>query len=100
MPQVTVSPMDDQQLVTPEDSRYIRARCVVLAPGKEVGNHSTGDKEEVIILLQGKVIVSSPGREQELPSLHGAYIPPNTKHNISNPFDEDAIYVYVRSLDK
>jgi len=95
-----VAPIVSGRLLTPENSRYLRARCVVLRPGDEVGEHATGDMEEVLLVLGGAAVVDVCGSRTDVPCGHCAFIPPNTRHNVLNLCETETRYVYVRSLEK
>jgi mannose-6-phosphate isomerase-like protein (cupin superfamily) len=63
----------------------MRGGSVKLKPGESVGWHSTGKQEEALIILRGTGAANIEGRA-DLP-LHEqllAYIPPGTKHNVTN----------------
>ena len=71
---------------------------VILQPGEAVGSHSTGDKEEAIVILEGTLQVCLDGK----PSLaagrdHLVYIPPHTDHDMKNTGMVAARYIYVVS---
>ncbi len=71
---------------------------VTLAPGVSVGEHSTGPKEEAIIILRGKGELSCNG---EVLATAGEntliYIPPETAHDVKNTGPGILKYVYVVS---
>ncbi|MCK4717066.1 MAG: cupin domain-containing protein [Thermoplasmata archaeon] len=92
-----IAPLEHHKLITPEDSRYIRARCIVLQPGTEVGEHSSHEHEEVVIILEGEATVMVEGEERKVSGGNAAYIPPHTPHNILNRSSKPVRYVYVRS---
>ncbi|MDG6219871.1 MAG: cupin domain-containing protein [Candidatus Thermoplasmatota archaeon] len=95
---LNTAPLEHHRLLTPEDSKYLRARCIILQPGEEVGEHATRDMEEVIIILEGQATVGLEGQEHVVEQGHAAYIPPKTHHNILNKSDKPVKYVYVRNL--
>lgn len=74
----------------------MRSGYVRLKGGESVGWHSTGQHEESLVILQGKGTAQIEGRP-DLP-LHAhmlAYIPPGTRHNVTNSNDEILEYVWV-----
>ena len=74
----------------------MRSGFVRLKPGASVGWHTTGQNEEALVVLRGRgeaLIEGQPGRALEAPML--AYIPPATRHNVTNTGDEPLEYVYV-----
>ena len=69
---------------------------VVLSPGKDVGKHSTGNHEELIVILsgEGELEVDGAGRTKIRAGMV-AYNPPQTEHNVINTGKEPLAYVYV-----
>lgn len=74
----------------------MRGGSVKLEPGQSVGWHSTGSNEEALVILKGTGIAKIEGRadvgfhEKEL-----IYIPPSTRHNVTNIGTETLEYVWV-----
>jgi len=65
-------------------------------PGASVGWHTTGQNEESLVILHGKGEVLIDAHEKQ--SFHApafAYIPPTTRHNVSNTGKDILEYVYV-----
>jgi len=74
----------------------MRSGFVRLKPGQSVGWHSTGQHEESLVILHGTgqaLIEGQPGRDIAAPEL--VYIPPATRHNVTNNGKEILEYVYV-----
>ncbi len=74
----------------------MRSGFVRLKPRASVGWHTTGQNEESLVILRGKgeaLIEGQPGRPFEAPML--VYIPPRTRHNVTNTGDAILEYVYV-----
>jgi len=74
----------------------MRGGSVKLSPGKSVGWHSTGPNEEALVILRGSGAANIEGRADVL--LHEkmlAYIPPGTRHNVTNTGTETMEYVWV-----
>jgi quercetin dioxygenase-like cupin family protein len=84
-------------LVTPENSVCIRARVVELPPGEEVGEHTTHDNEEIIIILEGTASVISQGEAAIASKGQAVFIGQGEVHNIRNECDGILRYMYVRS---
>ncbi len=84
-------------LVTPEDSKRVRSRVVVLGPGEEVGVHTSGTNEEVIVILEGKAAVMSGGTLQNAVLGQAVFIGQNETHNIVNNTNQAVKYIYIRS---
>lgn len=74
----------------------MRSGRVELREGEEIGEHSTGDHEEVLVILDGAGEVCVEGHEPL--AVHGgqaAYVPPRSKHNVRNPGSPLLRYIYV-----
>ncbi len=74
----------------------MRSGFVRLKPGESAGWHTTGSNEEALVILHGKgsaLIDGQPAHEFDAPAL--AYIPPGTRHNVSNTGKEMLEYVYL-----
>jgi len=74
----------------------MRSGHVRLKRGESVGWHSTGQHEEALVILQGRGRAQIEGGTN-IP-IHArilAYIPPNTKHNVTNADDEVPEYVWI-----
>lgn len=74
----------------------MRGGSVKLKPGESVGWHSTGQNEEALTILHGTGVANIDGhadvplRERML-----AYIPPATRHNVTNTGAEALEYVWL-----
>jgi len=74
----------------------MRSSRIILKKGEESGFHSTDNYEEFIIILTGSGYAESEsGEKSPVREGQALYIPPYTKHNISNPESEQLIYIYV-----
>ena len=74
----------------------MRGGSVRLKPGESVGWHSTGQNEEALVILQGNGVANVEGHADVPVSAHRmAYIPPGTKHNVTNTGREVLEYVWV-----
>lgn len=86
-------------LLKPPESSMMKSGQVILAPGESIGEHNTGEREEMLIIMDG---VGELEVEGNVPMTIFkdciAYIPPNTKHNVyNNNFDRFLRYIYVVS---
>jgi mannose-6-phosphate isomerase-like protein (cupin superfamily) len=80
------------------DTNGMKSGHLRLKAGESVGEHSTGDREEAIVVLKGQAQVFCKGEDVgavEAGSL--IYFPHNTAHDIKNSGQEDLCYVYVVS---
>jgi mannose-6-phosphate isomerase-like protein (cupin superfamily) len=74
----------------------MRSGFVRLQPGESVGQHSTGEHEEALVVLQGQGKAEVEGRAaMPISSRMLAYIPPRSRHNVTNTGTETLEYVYV-----
>jgi len=74
----------------------MRSGFVRLEPGKSVGWHSTGQNEESLVILHGRgdaLIERRPNQSFAAPG--SVYIPPATRHNVTNTGSETLEYVFV-----
>ncbi|MBL7071015.1 MAG: radical SAM protein [Candidatus Omnitrophica bacterium] len=80
-----------------------RSGHVVLKAGEGIGEHNTGDFEEILIILEGKgelYIKSSGGtpekvRIQEFAKDTALYVPPDTLHDVKNTGAGMLKYVFI-----
>lgn len=74
----------------------IKAGHVILQPGENVGAHTTGEREEVIIVLKGNG-EAMVGKESifKLGSDAILYIPPRTDHDVRNNGTGELEYIFV-----
>jgi mannose-6-phosphate isomerase-like protein (cupin superfamily) len=70
---------------------------VYLKPGESCGQHSTGEREELLVFLAGKGLLLIGEDEKDNFAVGEGkvcYIPPKTPHNVKNNSDKPLIYVY------
>jgi len=74
----------------------MRSGFVRLKPGATVGWHTTGQNEESLVILrgQGEALINDH-EKQSFAAPAFAYVPPNTRHNVSNTGKDLLEYVYV-----
>jgi len=78
------------------DTCGMRSGRVELAQGEEIGQHSTGDHEETLVVLEGAGEVHVDGHEvMPIRAGQSVYIPPQSTHNVRNPAAPLLRYVYV-----
>jgi len=74
----------------------MRSGFVRLSPGESVGWHTTGQNEEALVVIRGQGeahIEGQSGIVFTAPKL--VYIPPVTRHNVTNTGHDVLVYVYV-----
>ncbi|HZD30591.1 MAG TPA: cupin domain-containing protein [Candidatus Angelobacter sp.] len=85
-----------QELLSgPPASAGMKSGLVVLAPGKSVGQHSTEDHEEMVIVLEGQGQLVLGDRRVDISPQSAAYSPPGTQHDVVNTGSGVLRYVYV-----
>lgn len=74
----------------------MRSGLVQLQAGATVGWHTTGSNEEALVILQGQGEALVDGQaKQSFVAPAFVYIPPTTRHNVTNTGKELLKYVYV-----
>ena len=78
----------------------LRAGAVLLKPGRVMDWHSTRHREELMLLIRGRVSVeieTSPRRIRRVSVSGGGclHLPSHTRHRVVNRTHTDARYVYV-----
>jgi quercetin dioxygenase-like cupin family protein len=74
----------------------MRGGSVTLKPGESVGWHSTAGNEESLVILRGTGVANIEGRgDMPLSEKHLAYIPPATRHNVTNTGTAILEYVWI-----
>lgn len=99
-PTVKQLPADSDKylrLLKPPESVLFHSGYVTLQPGESVGEHSTEDREEIIVVLQGEGEASAGSLPAPIhfraPAI--VYLPPHTKHNMTNTGDLALRYVFT-----
>lgn len=85
--------------VTPPQAVGLRAGAVRLGAGRVMDWHSTREREELLVMLEGRVRLElDPSRRvSRVPLRAGecAWLPPQTMHRVVNRSMTAARYVYV-----
>ncbi len=74
----------------------MRSGFVRLKPGESVGWHTTGKHEESLVILRGRgkaLVAGKPALSFTAPAF--IYLPPTTRHNVTNVGNHLLEYVYV-----
>jgi len=76
----------------------IKAGHVILKPGENVGEHTTAEREELVIILKGSG-EAAIDRQDILKIANNAilYIPPETTHDIKNTGSNNLEYIFLTS---
>ncbi len=73
----------------------LKAGLVVLKSKESVGSHTTGHKEEAILILKGRAKISYGAKSMNAKENTFIYIPQNTHHDIENISRGQLKYVYI-----
>lgn len=74
----------------------MRGGSVKLKQGESVGWHSTSGNEEALVILHGSGVANIEGHpDVPLKERMLAYIPPATRHNVTNTGHDSLEYVWV-----
>ena len=78
----------------------LRARSVRLLKGARMDWHSTGEREELLLVIAGSVVVSvkylaKSGRRIPLCFGEGIFLPKATMHTVMNKSGKMTTYLYI-----
>jgi mannose-6-phosphate isomerase-like protein (cupin superfamily) len=74
----------------------MRGGSARLKPGESIGWHSTGQNEEALTILRGSGAANIEGHaDVPLRANMVAYIPPATRHNVTNTGNDVLEYVWI-----
>jgi mannose-6-phosphate isomerase-like protein (cupin superfamily) len=80
----------------PPESVTMRSGYVVLLPSQSVGSHSTGECEEMVVVLQGNgEMLFRDGSAMQLRPHVVIYCPPETEHDVRNSGKRALRYIYM-----
>jgi quercetin dioxygenase-like cupin family protein len=84
------------QILSPPGSVTMRSGLVTLQSGGNVGEHSTKNHEEILVILEGAGEVEAKGYGRR-PVKGGqvVFIPPETTHNVHNTDSAPFRYIYI-----
>jgi len=78
------------------DTSGMRSGYVSLAPGKAVGQHTTGECKELLIPLSGSGELRFPDHDPlTIAPGRVLYNPPHTRHDVVNNGSVPLVYIYV-----
>jgi len=82
-------------------TRGIKSGHVTLKEGEEIGEHSTNDLEEALVILKGKgLLLINSEEEFDFEDNSVLYIPPDTIHNVKNTGSGVLEYIFITSNAK
>lgn len=86
------------RIMGPPRAVAMRSGLVRLEPGRDVGFHSTGGNEEMLVILEGQGTLDCEGCNRlEVTEGQIAYVPPHTRHNVFSTGTGALKYIYVVS---
>ena len=78
---------------------HLHSRAVTLRPGARMDWHTTGTREELLIVVQGGVVVETRVarrlRRQAVSGGQTLFLPPRVAHQVVNAGRHAARYIYV-----
>jgi mannose-6-phosphate isomerase-like protein (cupin superfamily) len=84
------------EILSSNQSVSMKSGLVCLQPGENVGSHNTGNREELLIILNGMGEIETEGSgRRKINQGCVAYVPPNTQHNVFNSNSELLRYLYI-----
>ena len=85
-----------QRLIDGTEQSYgLKAGRVFLESGQACGQHSTHDREEILVILSGTgLLKTGETAEHRIGQGNIAYVPPQTQHDVQNDGSEPLIYVF------
>lgn len=88
-----------QRLVSKEFGSFgIKAGHVILRPGENIGEHTTGNREEIIVILKGKGEARIGKTDAvNIKKNEVLYIPPQAEHDIKNTGSGILEYIFITS---
>lgn len=85
--------------LTPPSAKGLRSAVIILNPGEVMDWHSTGNREELLIALEGRVWVERQAfrrvRRIVLAAGRSLFIPSRTLHRVVNHSRRVARYLYI-----
>lgn len=82
-------------LVSASDCHQLRSGYVLLKPGEEVGEHTTGEGEELILIMEDAADITSSGKAETVRAPASVLVSAHSVHNVKNNSEGALWYVYV-----
>lgn len=86
-----------QNILNDKNSSKMHSGFITLKPGEDVGKHTTGKNEELIVVIEGSGIIEAAGVKRNVKKGDIGYNPPDTEHNVINNSGETMQYIFVVS---
>lgn len=87
--------MNSDLIVKPPQSKVLKSAMVTLQPGEEVGEHTTENREEIVVVLKGTATLQKDGKSFIMVSGTAHFIGEGIKHNVRNESREPLEYAYI-----
>jgi len=89
-----------QRLFNKESGTYgMKSGHVILRPGESVGEHTTGEREEILVILAGKGQALIEKKDIfDIDKGIVLYVAPKTLHDIKNTGEEPLEYIFITSF--
>jgi quercetin dioxygenase-like cupin family protein len=79
-----------------ESAIRMKSGLIVLQESEEIGEHNTNEKEELIVVLEGKASVEIDGQVFcEVQPGSAVFIPSSKLHNVINRADSKLRYIHI-----
>jgi mannose-6-phosphate isomerase-like protein (cupin superfamily) len=96
---VQINPLAEESMPLlggPPETVTMRSGSIVLLPSKNVGKHTTGNNEEVLVVFSGSGEMRlADGTILNLKPYVILYCPPDMEHDVFNTGNEPLRYVYL-----
>ena len=80
----------------PPETVSMRSGLITLQPHQSIGKHSTGQHEEMLVVLEGEgKMLFDDGITLAIAANHVLYCPPETAHDVLNTGKGSLRYVYI-----
>jgi mannose-6-phosphate isomerase-like protein (cupin superfamily) len=80
----------------PPETVSMRSGLITLQPRQTVGKHSTGQHEEMLVVLEGEgKMLFDDGSSLAIAANHVLYCPPDTSHDVINMGSGTLRYIYI-----
>ncbi len=90
-----------QLLGGPPETVSMRSGLITLQPQQTVGKHSTGQHEEMLVVLDGEgKMLFHDGSSLAIAGNQALYCPPETEHDVVNTGKAALRYVYIVASTK
>lgn len=86
-----------QNLLNNDNASKMHSGFITLKPGEDVGKHTTGKNEELIVVVEGSGEIEAAGVKRAVKKGDIGYNPPQTEHNVINNSTEPMKYIFVVS---